>query len=301
MVAVWNRLGGETRGILLVLAAMLLFSAMDATAKGLAERLPALEVVWARYAGQTFWAVLVLAPWLGRYLATDRLGLQLMRSAMLFAATALFFAGFRYMELAEMTAIFEAGPLVVTLLAVLVLGERVGLRRWLGVAAGLCGALIIIRPGTEMFSPYTLLPLLAACGYAGYTIATRFLGAQESPFTSLLYTTLIGTLVATLALPWHWVTPSWGDAGLMVGLGLVGMAGQLCLILGLQVARASVVAPMTYAGLLFNTVWGFAFFAEVPDAWTFAGAALIVGAGLYVWHRETKAQGPAVARPAAAE
>ncbi len=284
----WQRTSAETKGILLIILAVLLFSIMDTIAKGLTQRYDTLQVVWARYASQTFWAVLILSPRLRAVLATDRLGLQLVRSALLFGATLFFFASLSRLKLAEATAIFEVAPLVITILSVLILKEQVGPRRWAGVLAGLVGALVIIRPGTDVFSPAALLPLAAATCFAGYSIATRFLGQGESPFTSLLYTTLLGTVVASVALPFFWTMPTTGDALVMAGFGAIGMVGQLFLILALGFAPASLIAPFGYFALAFNATWGFLFFAEIPDRFTVAGASIIVGAGLYVWHREMR-------------
>lgn len=294
MRRLWQGMASETRGILLVILAVFLFSCMDTIAKELTARYDTVQVVWARYASQTFWAVLILSPRLRSVLATDRLGLQLLRSALLFGATFFFFSSLGHLAFAEATAIFEVAPLFITILSVLVLAERVGPRRWAGVAAGLVGALVIIRPGSEVFSLASLLPVGGAACFAGYSVATRFLGHDESPFTSLIYTTLIGTVVASLALPFAWETPAGADALAMASFGILGMAGQLSLIVALRFTPASLVAPFTYFGLAFNTLWGFAIFAEVPDVWTVAGALIIVGAGLYVWHRETQS------RPAAA-
>jgi drug/metabolite transporter (DMT)-like permease len=295
MRSTWQGIGTETKGILLVVLAVLLFSGMDAIAKGLIERNDTILVVWARYASQTFWAVLILSPRLRSVLVTDRLGLQLLRSAFLFGATCFFFLALGRLQLAEATAIFEVAPLIITILSVLILKESVGPRRWVGVLAGLLGALVIIRPGTDVFQPASLLPLAAAACFAGYSISTRFLGQSESPFTSLLYTTLLGTLVASFALPFVWTTPSGADAALMTGIGAIGMLGQLALILALRHAPASLIAPFAYCGLAFNTLWGFVFFAEIPDRWTVLGGSIIVGAGLYVWHREMRLRAAAAA------
>lgn len=290
MKKLWQGMTAETKGILLIVSAVLLFSIMDALAKSLIERHDPVQVVWARYASQTFWAIVILSPRLRAVLATDRLGLQLLRSALLFGATLFFFASLAHLKLAEATAIFEVAPLVITILSVLILREQVGPRRWAGVLAGLVGAMVIIRPGTEVFSPASLLPLAAATCFAGYSIATRFLGRDESPFTSLIYTTLLGTLIASLALPFFWTTPAPADAAVMAGFGAIGMVGQLFLILALRHAPASLIAPFAYCSLAFNIVWGILFFAEIPDIWTITGGAIIVGAGLYVWHREMRAR-----------
>jgi drug/metabolite transporter (DMT)-like permease len=292
----WQRMGGEAQGIALFLLAVLLFSIMDTMAKELSTRQDALQVVWARYTGQTVCAVAILLPRLRQHLATDLMWLQLLRSALLFGATLFFFIALGQLQFAEATAIFQIAPLVITILSVVVLAESVGPRRWFGVLAGLVGALVIIRPGSEVFSVYALFPAIAAMSFAGYSIATRFLGHGESPYTSLLYTTLVGTLVASLALPFFWSPPQGPDWLLMAGMGAVGLVGQLCLILALGQAPASILAPFVYLGLAFNALWGFALFAEVPDGWTVTGAAIIVGAGLYVWHRETRAKAVAVPR-----
>jgi drug/metabolite transporter (DMT)-like permease len=292
----WQRMGGEAQGIALFLLAVFLFSVMDTMAKELSTRQDALQVVWARYTGQTVCAVAILLPRLRQHLATDLMWLQLLRSALLFGATLFFFIALGQLQFAEATAIFQIAPLVITILSVVVLAESVGPRRWFGVLAGLVGALVIIRPGSEVFSVYALFPAIAAVSFAGYSIATRFLGHGESPYTSLLYTTLVGTLVASLALPFFWSPPQGTDWLLMGGMGAVGLVGQLGLILALGLAPASILAPFVYLGLAFNALWGFALFAEVPDGWTVTGAAIIVGAGLYVWHRETRAKAVAVPR-----
>lgn len=273
-----------------MLGAILLFSIMDAIAKALSGTHHPLQIVWARYSSQTVFAFALLAPRLARLLRTDRIGLQLTRSAFLFGATAFFFTSISVLQLATATAIFEVAPLFITGLAFLLLGETVGLRRWLGVGLGLAGALVIIRPGTDVFSPYALLPLAAAACFAAYAISTRFLGGTESPWTSFLYTALIGTLASCLIVPFVWTTPSAGHAALMASMGVVGGTGHYLLIRAFTATEASFLAPFSYFGLAFNALWGFLFFAEVPDATTIAGATIIVGAGIYVWYRETFAR-----------
>jgi drug/metabolite transporter (DMT)-like permease len=292
MQAIWQRTGAESKGIVLTVVAVLLFSIMDALAKGLIERHDPVQVVWARYASQTLWAMLILSPRLVPIMRTDRLGLQVLRSALLFGATLFFFASLGQLQLAEATAIFEVAPLVITILSVLILKEIVGPRRWFGVLAGLFGALVIIRPGTDIFAPAALLPLAAATCFAGYSIATRFLGSDESPFTSLIYTTLLGTIVASIAVPFVWTTPDVRDAAVMATFGAIGMVGQFLLILALRHAPASLIAPFAYCSLAYNTLWGFLFFGEIPDRWTVLGGCIIVGAGLYVWHREMRLRAP---------
>lgn len=286
MIGAVRALPAEQRGILLFCLITFIFSMMDIIAKHLTQTYPPAQVVWARYASQFFWSMLILSPKLRSYLRTRHLGLQLVRSACLFGATFCFFTSLRYLQFAETTAIFETAPLMITILSVLILKEQVGRRRWIGVAIGFIGALVIIRPGTDVFTPVALLPILSATFFAGYTISTRFLGQDEPHATSFIYTTLIGTVAGTAILPFFWQTPTLTDAMIMGTFGMIGAAGHFLLIIALSFTRASTLAPFGYLALVWNTLWGFLIFAEVPDTYTWIGAATIVGAGLYVWHRE---------------
>jgi len=245
-----------------------------------------MQVVWARYCGQMFWASLVLAGSLKIVLRTQNLGLQLLRSAFLFGATISFFSGMKHLQLAEATAIFEVAPLVITILSVVVLRESVGIRRWLGVMIGLTGALVIVRPGTDAFTFYAIYPILAACWFGGYAITTRFLREGEPAATSFLFTALVGAVVASALVIPFWTTPSLTDGLIMLFFGGLGGIGHYLLILAFQRSEASLLAPFSYFGLFFNSLWGFLFFAEIPGAHTIVGATIIVGAGLYVWVRE---------------
>ncbi|MDT8856069.1 DMT family transporter [Paracoccaceae bacterium Fryx2] len=278
-----------SRGILLMLAAVALFTAMDALAKGLVADYPTLQVVWARYTGQTVIVALVLGRRLPALLRTRYPGLQAFRSACQFGATALFFFSLGFIGLAEATALVDINPVLITLGAALFLGEKLGPRRIFGVVAALVGALIVIRPGLGVFTPAALLPLGCAVCYAGYAIATRHVGRDESAWTSLVYAALLGTVVTSLAMPAIWEPVAARHLPAFLALGLLGAAAQFCLIRAFTLAEASAVAPFGYVGLIFATFWGIVLFDEYPDLWTIVGALVIVAAGLYVWHRETRA------------
>lgn len=273
-----------------MLGAIFLFSGMDALAKFLTADYAVIQVVWARYAGQMAVVVAVLAPRVHLLIRTRHLGLQLVRSGFLFAATFCFFTSLNQLEIASATAIMNIHPVILTLGAALILREGLGLRRIFGIVAALTGALIIIRPGSDVFSPAALLPLLAGFCYASYALTTRFLGRDENILTSYLYTALIGTVVASVMVPPAWTTPTLPAASLFLLLGAVGALGQFMLIKSLTLAEAGAVAPFGYVGVVFATLWGLFAFAEVPDALTLVGALVIIGAGVYVWHRETRAR-----------
>ncbi|WP_341861816.1 DMT family transporter [Gymnodinialimonas sp. 57CJ19] len=278
-----------THGILLMLAAIFLFSTMDAMAKMLMGRFDVLQVVWARYAGQMVIVAVLLLPRLPALIRTKHLGLQLLRSAFLFAATYCFFTSLSFMEIASATAVMNIHPVLLTLGAALILRERLGPRRIIGIALALTGALIIIRPGSDVMTWSSLLPLAAGGCYASYALTTRFLGRDEPILTSFLYTALIGTLAATCLVVPQWQPVAPADWGIFLVFAAIGAAGQFLLIRSLTIAEAGAVAPFGYSGVVFSSIWGLTLFSEVPDTATVVGALVIVGAGVYVWHREMRA------------
>lgn len=281
-------LSATGRGILFILLAILIFTAMDALAKHLSRHHHALQVVWARYAGQIVVVSALLARHLRAKLRTRKPGIQAARSVLQFGATALFFLSLGHIGLAEATAIMDVNPVLITLGAALFLGERIGPRRMAGVVVSMIGAMVIIRPGSGVMSAAALLPLAAAFCYTGFAILTRKLGPEEDVGTSLLYAALFGTVITTAVLPFVWLPVAPGDLWGFLLIGVLGATGQLALIRAFTLAEAGVIAPFGYVGLIFATGWGYLLFGEVPDRWTVAGAGLIVAAGLYVWHREAR-------------
>lgn len=278
----------RSRAIVFMIAAILCFSLMDACVKALAPQTGVIPALWARYAGQMALVLVLLAPRLRSTARTAFPGLQLARSLLLMGATAFFFTGLTQMPLSEAAALMATNPVFITLGAALFLGERLGLRRLAGIGAAILGALIVIRPGSAVFSPAALFPLVAAVCYSGYALLTRKVGPQESVWTSLLYTGLVGGVLLTLLVPLFWVTPDGRGALLMAGVAGLGTAGQLLLIRAFSQGEAGMLAPYSYVGLIFAALWSTIFFSELPDIWTICGTLVIAGAGLYVWHRETR-------------
>ena len=276
----------EATSIALILFTVFLFSTQDAIAKNLIQTYPPIQVVWARYASQTTVTVIILLPILKTVLQTKNIKTQLLRSFLLFMATFCFFTSLKFLQLAQVNAIFQVAPLFVTALSVLILKEGVGLRRWGGVLAGMIGALIIIRPGSTSFSLSLLLPIGAALCYASYLIATKYLSDDESSTTNFLYTSLIGAILASLLVPSTWTPILPSDLFTFVSFGLLGALGHLCIILAFRLVDASFLAPFTYVQLIFASFWGLYFFAEIPSIYTIFGSALIVFSGLYIWFRE---------------
>ncbi|MGD9866142.1 MAG: DMT family transporter, partial [Pseudodonghicola sp.] len=280
-------LAQRNRAILTMLFAVLCFSIMDASVKALAPRVGVLTALWARYAGQMLLVLILVAPRLHRVARTRYPVQQILRSCLLLGATAFFFTSLSRIPLSNAAALMSVNPVLITLGAALFLRESLGPRRVAGIAAAMCGALIVIRPGSDVFSAAALLPLIAACCYSGYALLTRRVGASEDPWTSLFYTGLVGTILLSIAVPFGWQTPD-ATAWALIGMLMVfGTLGQMALIRAFSSGEAAMLAPYSYAGLIFATLWGMLIFGEYPDVWTLCGTLVIAGAGLYVWHRET--------------
>lgn len=265
-----------------------LFVCMDTIGKFLVQTYPVLQVTWARFFFHALALALVLR---GRVLYTARSRqtlLQVGRGALMLSANLLFIAGVTVLPLISANAVLLVSPLLVTALAVPLLGEHVGVRRWTCVGAGLCGALIIIRPGFSVFQWASLFPLGAACCFALYQIATRQVSRHDTAMTSLFYTVSVGAPVTTLLMPFVWVTPDLKAWILMCGMGLIGGISHFTLIKAFTVAPAAVVSPFNYTNLVWATLLGFLVFNELPDRWTLLGAVIICTSGLYAFFREHK-------------
>ena len=276
--------------VLLMIGAMFVFTLMDAVAKVLTQEIGVWHTLWVRYLGQAVLVFLIVFPRLGKIVKTSFPLLQLARSVFLMGATMCFFWGISNIGLAEATAIMDISPVLITLGAVLFLGERIGVRRVFGIIGALIGALIVIRPGSDVFSVYALFPLGAAICYSGYNIITRFVGAREDPWTSLFYTALFGALVFSAIVPFYWQPLSIVSLTLMIVLSCLATLAQWLLIKALSLGEASLLAPVGYIALIFATLWGYLLFGDLPDQWTVIGAMVIVASGVYVWYRERSAE-----------
>ncbi len=273
-----------------MLLAIFLLTSMDATVKYLSSDYDILNLVWIRYLGQSVVVLVIILPRLKSTLVSNQLGLQLTRSLLLFLATFFFFTGISSIELGAATAILQINPLFVVLAAHFLLGESLGWQKIVGVSVGLIGALIIIRPGTAVFTPYALYPIAAALGFAGYFVATRYLSKTENIWSSLFYTTFIGAVFSSMVVPFYWTTPSWGDLKFIGLISILGTVGQLLIIYSLFKVHASVLSPFTYSSIIYATIIGMVFFDEFPDFWTYLGAGVVILAGLYIWWYELKNQ-----------
>jgi drug/metabolite transporter (DMT)-like permease len=266
----------------LFLLAGICLTALDATAKYLVRDHSLFLVVWARYIGQ----MLVVTPF-ARHRAgpafwrTRNLRMQLLRSAFLVAATICFFAGLRYLPLAEASAITFLAPIVIVVLSLPVLGERPTRARWAAAVMGFVGILVLLRPGSSILHPAVALLIGAAVCNAFYQLLTRKLPG-DNLHTTLFYSALVGAAGFTLALPWGFdgAAVTWRDTGLLMLLGLFAGLGHWLLISAFLTAPASLLTPFTYLQVLWATLFGYLVFGQLPDRWSALGMAIIVGSGL---------------------
>lgn len=274
------------RGIMLMLATTLFFILIDTCGKYLMETLPLTQVVWGRFFFHFLAVAVLLGPRLGIVWRSGRPGLQVFRSALLLVTTFLFFAGIRELPLAMASSIMFLSPILVTALSVPLLKETIGRRRTIGVFVGLIGALIIVRPGLGEVPLAALYFVAAAVTNALYQLTTRMLRESDDAFTTLLYTALVGTVLASAAVPAAWQPPTAFDWMVMAAMGFCGALGHYTLILAFRSAPPSALMPFAYSGLVWATLFGFLIFASLPDTYTIIGAAVIAGSGFYIFRRE---------------
>mgnify|MGYP000844777258 FL=1 len=271
------------RGIVLFLIALLLFAALDATAKYLSAVFAVPLLVWARYMVHCVFMLATVAPSLGRELVITRHPWQLTVRALLLVGVTLFGQlALKTMPLAETTALVFVTPLLVALLASPMLGERVSRRAWLATLAGFAGVLLIARPGGAMSGSGVVYALGAALCYALYQIMTRQLAASEHPLRLLFTTALGGTVAMSFALFTHWdgTLPTGTQAVLIASLGLYGGVGHFLLIRAFREAPVSTLSPLLYVQLIWATLLGILVFSHLPDTLALAGMVIIGASGL---------------------
>lgn len=285
----------RAKAIGLMLLALVLFSALDASAKYLVTvtHLPVSQIVWARFVVQ-FVLILILAPMLGLIslnglFTTRKLWHQLFRSVLMVATTAFNFLALQHLRLDQTITIVFLAPLVVALLAGPVLGEWVGWRRLIAILIGFSGILVVVRPGFETVHPAVLYALGAMMAYAIFMVATRYLSAYDPPLVTLFYSMFVGMLAGAPVAISSWVWPHDVLSCLLLGsLGILGGGGHWLFIHAYRLAPASSISPFLYTQLLSMIGLGYLVFGDVPDLWTLMGSLVIVGSGVYLFHRERR-------------
>jgi drug/metabolite transporter (DMT)-like permease len=283
-----TRAGGSTAGIALMLAGTALFSLNDALGKWLLATYSVGELLLVR----SLTALILLAPFVYRagiaaFVGAPRPPLQLVRVALSTLEVAMFFWAVSYLPLADTVTFYLASPIYVTAFSVVLLGEHVGWRRWTAVLTGFLGVLLAMRPSAATLTLPACIALIGSVFFALLMIATRQLRATSN--TVLVAGQILGTLLFGCAVaPFGWVEPSLPDLALLSLFGAFSICALACVNRSLKLAAASVVVPYQYTIIVWAVVLGVLVFGDVPDAFTLAGAAIIIAAGGYIFWREQR-------------
>lgn len=279
-------------GILLMVVTTMIFAAQDGISRHLADAYNVWMVVMIRYWFFAAFVITIASRKAGGLRAAARTRMpfvQAFRGALLAVEILVMVLGFVYLGLVESHAVFACYPLLIAALSGPVLGERVGWRRWAAIAVGFVGVIIILQPDDGVFSPYAVIPFIAALMFALYGLLTRYVGRQDSAATSFFWTGTVGALVTTAVGIWFWEPMTAPDWGWMIALCITGATGHYTLIKTYEVAEASAVQPFAYLQLPFASLIGILVFAETVRANVIIGASLIVAAGLFTLWRARQA------------
>ena len=284
-----------TTGILQLCFAMLLVPVLDVFAKLLGRTLDPVQVTFMRFVMQ----IILLTPFVvwGRLWAIPKgtFGMQFARGVLLAIATTCFFAALQYLPLAEAITIYFVQPLLLTALSALFLGETVRLRRIMAIAIGLIGVLVILQPSLILFGWPALLPLITALSMACYVALTRRLAGQVHPYQMQMMvgfsaTAILGFILIVgpiLEIPWtSFVLPTSQQLIWVAYMGLAATIGHIFIVLAAGNAPASVLAPFQYLEIVTATILGYLVFSDVPATSTIMGSSIIIGSGIYLFHRE---------------
>jgi drug/metabolite transporter (DMT)-like permease len=284
--------GSVAWGIVLMCGAVATFACLDTTAKYLGRHIDVMQVVWARYTCALLLALIVANP-ITRpaLLVTARPALQVGRATVLLGSTMFNFFALKYLRLDQVLAITFSTPFFIAALSGPVLGEWVGARRWAAIGVGFIGILVVTRPGVGSAHPAMILALLATMSYAIYFLATRLLTRTDSNETTLFYTNVVGAAVMLPVVPFFWKPVDAFEALLLVMLGALASIGHYMLIAAHRHAPASLLSSFLYTQLVWVIILGYTVFGDVPDRYTLIGAAIVIGSGLYIFHRE-RVRGP---------
>ncbi len=275
------------KAIILNLSAWVMLPVMDGFAKYLSSTLPILQITWSRYFFTVVFVLPIMLVFFRKNLTwTEQPKLQLIRGLLLFCANILFFYSISIISLAKALTLAFIAPLIVTLLSPILLGEKVGFRRWAAVIVGFIGSLIVIRPGFVEFNLASFAALGTGTMYGFYLIVTRKLHNSDNPLLTLLLTGTVGAILGSIIMPTVWVQPTINEWYMMFAIGFFASIGHFFLILSLRYADASKLAPFSYFEIVPNIIIGYFFFNNFPNQWHFLGLFIIISSGIYIFRRE---------------
>ena len=285
----------QAMGLMCVYVGLIVY--VNACGKVMAESYHPFEVTLFRHGIAFLWMLILFAPRHGpKILVPKRPGIQIVRGLFGIASSLFYFTGLVELSLATAAAISFSTPLIVAALSGPLLAEKVGMHRWAAILAGFAGTLIIIRPGGGDGTQFGALLLLgSAVTSAGYQLMTRRLAGQDHAETTNIWSGLVGTCVVVAMSPFFFVMPDrWHHWVLFLSMGIIGGSAHYLLTKAFERGPAALLSPFNYLQLLGATVTGYVLYRNLPDAWTWAGAAIIVGSGLYIARRESGARSASI-------
>ena len=284
----FRTLPDNVKGALILMIAAFGFALMAALIKLAGSRLPVTQILFVRQIGMVIMLLPVLVTHFPDVVKTQRIDLQLTR--VLFALIAMLcgFTAIIHMPLAEATALGFAKSFFVTIFAVIVLKETVGVYRWSAVAIGFIGVLIMLRPGSESFSIYGLMAVIGAASAGFVMVIIRLLSRSDSPNTILLFQAVGVAIVMIVPAILHWVPPTPREWAILAAIGFVSFFAQKANIYAFKFGEASMLASLDYVRLIYATLFGWLLFSQLPGVATWVGAGIIVLASIYTVHRESR-------------
>jgi len=284
----FQRLPDNLKGIVFLMLASFVFSIMALLIKLLGQHLHITQILLVRQIGMTIMVAPAILRNFPGSLRSERPGLQLIRVCCALVAMLCGFTAVIYLPLADATAIFFAKSFFVTILAVLILGETVGVYRWSAVLVGFLGVMIMLQPGTDNYSVYGLLSLAGAAGAAAVMISLRLLSRIDSPDTIMIYAVLGVGVVMILPGIYFWQEPAALEWLLLIAVGVVSYFAQKCNIFAYKHGEASLLASLDYVRLLWATLFGFLIFEQFPGGSIWLGATIVIAAAIFMIYRETR-------------
>src|ERR1700755_529829 len=286
-LSTYDERSARLAGIGLMLLSVFMFSFGDALGKFIVATYAVGQLLWLRACA----ALIVLSPAIWRHRAEfarmERPWLQLVRVILSTMEVAAFFLATVYLPLADVVTYYLACPIFVTARSAIVLRERVGWRRWTAILIGFAGVLIALRPSAQTVSWPAMIALGGSLSFSILMLITRSLRA--TPDIVMATSQFVGTfLLGALMSPFGWVTPSAGALVMFPAAGVISISALLCVNRSLKLAPASVVVPYQYSMIVWAVAFGYVVFGDVPEPATIVGAAIIIGAGLYIFLREQK-------------
>jgi drug/metabolite transporter (DMT)-like permease len=284
-LSAYDERSARLAGIALMVLSIFMFSFGDAMGKFLVGTYSVGQLLFLRACA----ALLLLSPLVWRqrhqFLHLERPGLQLFRVVLSTLEVAAFFLATVYLPLADVITYYLAGPIFVTAMSAIFLGEKVGWRRWTAILIGFCGVLIALRPSAQTVSLPALIALGGSLSFATLMLITRSL--RKTPDIVMASSQFVGTfLLGAVLSAFHWVPPTSGSLVIFALAGCVSVTALFCVNRSLKLAPASVVVPYQYSMIVWAVIFGFVVFGDVPEIATIVGAAIIIGAGFYIYLRE---------------